>query len=205
MHDFCFKIAFLTKNLEFMSMCVMAGFNLYNEPWINTYLDNPDFIEYTDYYVKLVANRRVIHDTDEPSPSSSSSSSPPSRDELNSSSDSSNGELTALMNKTDQEINDLLNMDEYYFERFHLTKSRRRTGTVAAVESTKKRNAERAKNIYTFIRHFYTNPLSLKELARIQIRKSLLAVDFRMKHKIEEELRLPRRLKDYLLLKEFDI
>lgn len=189
-----------------MEMCIMAGFNMFNEPWINTYLENPDFIEYTDYYVKKAThNKRAI----EVNTSSSDSSNEESSDESNSTSSSSanannnNGELNELMNKTDEEINDLLNMDEYYFERFHLTKSSRRGN--ATVNDQKRRNAELAKSIYNLIRYHYTNPLSLKELARIQVRKSLLDVDFRMKCNVEERLPLPKRLKDYLLLKEFNL
>lgn len=184
-----------------MEMCIMAGFNMYNEPWINTYLENPDFIEYTDYYVKKAThNKRAIEVN---TSSSDSESSDESSNSTSSISTNNNGQLNELMNKTDEEINDLLNMDEYYFERFHLTKSSRRGN--ATVNDQKRRNAELAKSIYNLIRYHYTNPLSLKELARIQVRKSLLDVDFRMKCNVEERLPLPKRLKDYLLLKEFNL
>lgn len=189
----------------------MAGFRLRNEPWISTYLDNPDFINYTDYYVrKATTNRNRVNanesyaDESFLSSSDSSSSSASSSDES-----SSGGELAALMNKTDQEISDLLNMDEYYFERFHLSKTSRQNraskSNYYSNDTTAKRNAEVARKIYSFIKHYYTNPLSLKELARIQVRKNLLDVDYRMKYKIEEDLKLPRRIKEYLLLNEFNL
>lgn len=191
------------KNLELMTMCILAGFNMYNEPWINTYLDNPDFIEYTDYYVKMATTRQGAS-----SPTTSSDNEEDS--DAVSEGDDDNSAVVAqlLMSKTDQELADLLNMDEYYFERFHITRNRGRglssypSAAVTAADS-KRKNAELARRIYTSIKYFYTNPLSLKELARIQIRKSLLAVDYRMKYRIEEDLHLPKRLKDYLLLKEF--
>lgn len=160
-----------------MTMCVMAGFSLYDEQWISEYLENPDFIEYTDYYVK----RATSHVNSERS------------SESNSDSEAAND----LMRKNDQEINDLLNLDEYYFERFHLNNSKKNLD--------KKRQAEVAKKIYYFIQYYYTNPLSLKELARIQIRNNLLKVDFKMKIKVENDLPLPKRLKSYILLEEFNL
>lgn len=187
-----------------MNMCVMAGFNLKREPWIKTYLANPDFIEYTDYYVKIATykvNERIENSEDDDAEFSSLESSLSSSSTKNTNSNSP--DLAELMEKTDQEINDLLNLDEYYFERFHLNKNK--SSKKCSALDSRRRNTEVAKNIYKFIEYFYTNPLSLKELARIQIRKSLLAVDYKMKYKIEDELCLPKRLKDYLLLKEFNL
>lgn len=163
--------AFLTKNLEFMHFCVMAGFNLYKmEPWIKEYLQNPDFIDYADYYVKRATNS-LQNESNEPLDSE-------------------------LLKKTDEEINDMIYLDEYFFERFH---SSRRTRKDA------KTSSELAKNIYAYIKHTYTNPLSLKALSRIQVRNKMLRNDFKLKFKIDKGLHIPRRLKDYLLFKEFDI
>lgn len=160
-----------------MQMCVMAGFKLHQESWIGSYLDNPDFIEYTDYYVKKASS--YTNETSE-----------------NSSGSSSDVEAN-FMTKTDTEINDLLNLDEYYFERFHSRNKK--------LKDDKKNAAELARKIFSYIKHYYTNPLSLKEIARIQIRKNLLEVDYKMKFKIENDLPLPNRLKDYLLMKEFNL
>ena len=98
MFDFTLKKtkAFLNKNLEFMQLCILAGFNLYNEPWIEAYIVNPDFIEYTDYYVKRATSQ-----------------------EISSGDENSESEAAQLIRKSDQEINDLLNLDEYYNERFN--------------------------------------------------------------------------------------
>jgi hypothetical protein len=172
-----FYRAFLSKNIEFMKLCVMSGFNLKEEGWISSYIENPDFIEYTDFYVK----KTITPDRN-------------SNDNAHQSNEES--EIIDLMTKTDQEIAELLNMDEYFFERFHSN-------------NKKKINREKctdvAMNIYKLIKYYSTNPLSLQELARIQVRKSLLKVDFKMKYKIENDLPLPSRLKDYLLFKEFNL
>jgi len=165
----CFYKAFLTKNLEFMHLCILAGFSLYKmEPWIKEYLKNPDFIDYTDYYVKRATNNSLSNDlvSDE------------------------------LRNKTDQEISELIYLDEYFSERFH---SRRRENRDAV------RSSEVAKTIYAFIKQAYTNPLSLKELCRIRVRDSMVRQDFKMKFRIENELHIPQRLKEYLLFKEFNL
>ncbi len=174
----------------------MAGFSLYSEPWISGYLDNPDFIEYTDYYVKkATTNPRVIDMNDENVNTENS--------DQNAYADVSTARNEAAQRvalRSDEEINNMLNLDEYYFERFHLSNAKKRD-----VESERKKNTELAKKIYTFIKHTYTNPLSLKEIARIKIRNHLLSLDHKMKIKIENDLVLPNRLKDYLLMKEFNL
>lgn len=174
----CFYKAFLTKNLEFMQLCIMAGFNLCKmEPWIKEYLENPDFIDYADYYVKRATNtlkNRVESRQDE------------SLDE------------TELQKKTDQEINEMIYLDEYFAKRFQ---SGRRGG-----KNQYKNSAEQAKYIYAFIKHTSSNPLTLKELSRISVRDTMLKnKDFKMKFKIDQGLHIPQRLKDYLLFKEFDL
>jgi len=156
-----------------MQMCILAGFNLYNEPWIDAYIVNPDFIEYTDYYVKRATSQEVNSGGEE----------------------SSDSEGTHLITKSDQEINDLLNLDEYYNERFRFNNQHKK------IDKTKTNDL--AKKIYNLVKYAYTNPLSLKELSRIQLRKSLLDVDYKMKFKIEHDLPLPKSLKDYLMFKEF--
>lgn len=155
-----------------MQMCILAGFKLHNEPWIESYIVNPDFIEYTDYYVKRATSQ-----------------------ELSSSDENSDSEAIQLITKSDQEITDLLDLDEYYNERFHFNNQHRK------IDKTKK--ADLAKKIYNLVRYAYSNPLSLKELSRIQLRKSLIDVDYKMKFKIENDLPLPKSLKDYLMFKEF--
>jgi hypothetical protein len=174
-----------------MQLCVKSGFDMYNENWISEYLENPDFIEYTDYYVKKATSSTASDaeslDESSPSPRAASSSSSVSIDE---------NEANLIMLKSDQELNELLNMDEYFFERFHSKKFR--------LKSDNKSNTDIARRIYTFIRHSYTNPLSLKEISRIKIRKHLLTIDYKMKFKIQS-LPLPNRLKDYLLMKEFNL
>ncbi len=96
----CFYKAFLTKNLEFMNLCVLAGFNLYkNEPWIKEYLKNPDFIDYTDYYVKRATDNSLANDL------------------VNS----------ELRNKTDQEISELIYLDEYLSDRFYASAKKKET------------------------------------------------------------------------------
>ena len=161
-----------------MQLCVMAGFNLKEESWINNYIENPDFIEYTDFYVRKAT-----------SPEKNSSS-----DDDNS---SNNSDVTELQTKTDQEIAEILNLDEYFFERFHLK------------DRNKKLNKEKctdiAKKIYQFIKYYNSNPLSLKELSRIQVRKQMLDINYKMKYNIEKGLEIPARLKDYLLFKEFNL
>ena len=157
-----------------MQLCILTGFCLYDEPWISQYLDNPDFITYTE--------QRVIRRYKD--------SNPPSEEE------NSDTEVDDLSNRTDQEINELLNLDEYFFDRFHL--SRHKT-------KDKRKEDELAIRIYTVIKYYYTNPLTLKELARIQIRNCLLKSDFKMKIKIERNLILPKRIREYLLFKEFNL
>lgn len=171
----CFYKAFLNKNIEFMSMCIMAGFKLNDEPWISEYLQNPDFIQYTDYYVKRAM-------------SSSSSDSESGNDSL------SEGELAR---KTDQELNELLNLDEYYFERFHRKSAHK--------NNNQKKQAELAKNIFRLINYHYTNPLSLKEICRIAIRDQMLNKNFRLKYSVENELFLPKILKSFILMEEFKL
>lgn len=172
----CFYKAFLTKNLDFMKLCVLAGFKLHTtEPWIKEYLANPDFIDYTDYYVKRATS---------------------SRGSNSSHLDEASSEL--IKNRTDQELNEILYLDEYFYERFHSSNYKRKS-------SDYKRNSELSKSIYQYMKEVYTNPLSLKELSRITVRNKMLRNDFKMKFKVENELIIPRRLKDYLLFKEFGL
>lgn len=172
----CFYKAFLNKNIDFMSMCIMAGFKLNDETWISEYLQNPDFIQYTDYYVKRAMS------------SSSNSDSENGSDSL------SEGELTR---KTDQELNELLNLDEYYFERFHRKNSRK--------NNSQKKQTELAKNIFNLINFYYTNPLSLKEICRIAVRDQLLKKNFKLKYTVQNDLFLPKILKSFILMEEFNL
>ena len=83
----------------------------------------------------------------------------------------------------------MLSLDEYYNQRYHQNKNI---------------NIELTKKIYGLIRYNYFNPLSLKQLSRIQIRKSLISIDYKIKKKIFN-LDLPNSLKSYLLLEEFNL
>ena len=201
-----FYRAFLNKNLDFMHMCVMAGFRVSDELWVPSYLDNPDFIEYADFYVRQrgataaasaaseATRRRSVHEDED-------------EDEV----DDEQATVEELQRKTDQELADMLNRDEYFMERFHRTRPRRQHANAPNEIQQQSDNSDTAavcqvsRKIYKLIKFYHTNPLSLKELARIQIRRTLLAVDFKIKVKIERHLDLPAHLKDYLLLKEFNL
>ena len=170
----CFYKAFLTKNLDFMKLCILAGFKLNRtEQWIKEYVANPDFIDYADYYVKRATNSRGQQQEDE------------------------NSELS-IQSRTGQELNEILYLDEYFYERFNSSNYKRKS-------SDYKRNSEMSKSIYEYIKEVYTNPLSLKELSRITVRNQMLKKDFKMKFSVENELIIPKRLKDYLLFKEFNL
>ena len=47
-----------------MRLCIMAGLKLSEEPWIRGYLNNPNFIDYTDYFVRRRADNTLILDSD---------------------------------------------------------------------------------------------------------------------------------------------
>lgn len=173
--------AFLMRNYDFILMCILNGFNLYkNEPWILSYLNNPSLAGTPSYFVNRRSNSHL--------------------NELNSdvNSNSDNSNRLTIRAKSDHEIAEMLNLDEYLFERFH-SKSNLK------LKEDKEKNILVSKKIYALIRHYYTNPLSLKQLARIQIRKSLVGVDFKMKYKINKHLDIPAHLKDYLMFTEFNL
>lgn len=168
-------LAFLTKNLEFMQICIMAGFNLRKmEPWITEYLENPDFIDYPDFYVKRATNS------------------------LNNSStrwDGSNG-----TERTEQELNDMIYLDEYLYNRYHACSNKRKSS-----DDHKRNSLDQAKSIYSFIKHTSSNPLSLMELGRIAVRQTMVSSASNLKESVERGLHIPRRLKEYLLFKEFNL
>lgn len=173
------------RNYEFMKMCILAGFNLYqNEPWILSYLNNPSLAGTPNYFV---SRRSTSQSLNEPNSENNTTN--------NSNSDDSRYTIRA---KTDQEIAEMLNLDEYLFERFH-------SRTNLKHKEDKLKNIELTKKIYALIRHHYTNPLSLKELARIQIRNSLVSVNFNMRNTIYNKFDIPTQLKDYLMFTEFNL
>lgn len=178
------------KNIQFMELCIMSGFKLNKMvPWIEEYLEYPDIEDEKSHGTKyhltnLFRNRATEIDVDE---------------ENNNELDDEFEELDSLMRKTDDEIAELLMIDEFFLEKYH-SKQRK----LKQKENTKKKELELAKNIYLLTKHYFTNPLSLQELARIQIRKTMLKIDFKIKDKIETKLPLPPRLKNYLLFKEFN-
>lgn len=84
-----------------------------------------------------------------------------------------------------------MRLDEYYLDE-------------TTSEESITNSLKNSKNIHSLIKHYYTNPLNLQELSRIQIRNILLKFDSKIKHKIQTRLPLPNKLKDFLLFKEFN-
>lgn len=158
-----------------MKICIMAGFNLRKmEPWIKEYLENPDFIDYPDYYVKRATN---------------------SLDNSSNRWDGSNG-----TQRTEQELNDMIYLDEYFYNRYHSGSNKRKSS-----DDHKRNSRDQAKSIYSFIKLTSSNSLSLMELSRIAVRRTMLSSGSNMKESVERGLHIPRRLKEYLLFKEFNL
>ena len=107
--------------------------------------------------------------------------------------------MDLLMRKTDEEIAELLMNDEFYFDKLNTKRKKKEKKS-----SHEKNELYGAWNIYSLFKYNYTNPLSLQELSRIQIRKSMLKIDYKIKDKIENHLVLPKRLKRFLLFNEFN-
>lgn len=172
------------KNFDFMHLCIMAGFNLYeNESWIRSYIGNPNFIDYTDYFVRRRADNSIVLDSD--------------GNESDDNSDKCN--LLAQVEKEKAELRNLKFLETH-------TNARRNAYRHNYEEDNKAQNTEKnAKKIYSLLKHHYTNPLSLQQLSRIKIRNTLLNIDYKMKLKIENSLVLPKRLKEYLMFKEFNL
>jgi hypothetical protein len=102
------------------------------------------------------------------------------------------------MHKTDAEIAEILMFDEFYFEKYNARSKKEKVKNVAL-----NNELNLAKNMYCLMKYHYTNPLSLQQLSRITIRKSLCKIDYRIKDKIENILVYPKRLKRFLLFEEF--
>jgi hypothetical protein len=115
------------------------------------------------------------------------------------SSQESMDQANQLNSKSDQELNDMLDKDQYFFERFQI-KMKKRRSQVEHVNSQQLL----LRNIHSVIKYYYRNPLSLKEIARIKIRQHLLKIDFKLKFKIVNQINLPKCLKNYLLLTEYN-
>lgn len=173
------------RNFEFMRLCIMAGFNLNeNEPWIRAYLSNPNFTDYTEYFVRRREDSSIVLDSD--------------------------GNESDDFIDTDTSYNETVQIEKDYTEslrniRFLDTNMRRGNVWKQNLNGEIRNTEKNAKKIYSLLKYHYKNPLSLLELARIKIRNELLKVDYKMKLKIERELILPKRLKDYLLFKEFNL
>ena len=103
------------------------------------------------------------------------------------------------MRKTDNEIAEILMFDEFYFEKYDAKTKKEKVKNVAL-----NNELNLAKNIYCLMKYHYSNPLSLQELVRIQIRKSMCKIDYKIKEKIENQLVYPKRLKRFLLFDEFN-
>jgi hypothetical protein len=178
------------KNFEFMRLCIMAGFSLKeNEPWIRAYLSNPNFTDYTEYFVRRREDSSIVLDSDGNE----------SEDNLDLA-DRTHDEDIVQFDKESSVNNEFRNL------RFLDTQTNVRRNAWQSGLSGKMQNSEKnAKKIYSLLKFHYRNPLSLQELARIQIRNSLLKNDYKIKSKIEKELVLPKRLQDYLMFKEFNL
>jgi hypothetical protein len=133
-------------------MCILAGYNLNADSWIEDYIVNPDFVQRVDF-------------------------------------------LNDQTDKSEQEISAFLDEQEYFYRRLNKTTNSKTS------EMNKKLKIE----IYDLLKYYKTHALTLKELTRIAIRKSLLHANTNIKEKIQHALHLPKRLKDYLLLEEFHI
>jgi len=163
-------------------MLIMAGFNLHNESWISHYLNNPDFTEYNDFHIKKAIERNSTFQT------------------IHNDQENANTEQENLINtKTDQELNDILDKDEYFFERYHVKSKIRRNSNIESVNSYQLI----LRNIHSVIKYYYRNPLSLKEIARIKIRHEMLKSGYKLKLRINSQVNLPKCLKSYLLLSEY--
>ena len=74
--------------------------------------------------------------------------------------------------------------NEYYFDKFNFKSTRKKS----TKNLTLYNELNLAKSTYLLLRHYYSNPLSLQELSRIQIRKTMLNLDYNIKDKIENQL-----------------
>jgi hypothetical protein len=99
-----------------------------------------------------------------------------------------------VTNKSEQEISAHLDEEEYFYRRSNKTASR-----------TSAMNKQLKLEIFDLLKYYTAHPLTLKQLSRIAIRNALFADNSNIKRKIENSRLLPNRLKDYLLLKEFNI
>jgi hypothetical protein len=163
-------------------MCILAGIDLNSiQPWINSYLNNPNEKE----TIHTQINRYVIRRANNPVGRS--------EDEIIGNL-IENDDRYVILEQSDDYNSGFTTLDDYYFEKNKHNNSNNNNDT----------NINSFQNIYNLIKHHYTNPLSLQELARIQIRNTMLKIDYKIKNKIENKLNLPKRLVDYLLLKEFN-
>ena len=173
-----------------MRLCIMAGFSLNeNEPWIRAYLSNPNFTDYTEYFVRRREDSSIVLDSDGNE----------SEDDM----DSAEKTFSEELNQIDKEwsVN-----NEFRNLRFLDTQTNARRNPWRPNLSNKTINIEKnAKKIYSLLKYHYRNPLSLQQLARIQVRNSLLKTDYKIKFKIEKDLNLPKRLQNYLMFKEFNL
>ena len=163
-------------------MCILAGIDLNSiQPWINSYLNNPNEKE----TIHTQINRYVIRRANNPVDRNNT-------DEIIGNL-IENDDRYVILEQLDDYNSGFLTLDEYYFEKNKHNNSNNNDNNINSFQ-----------NIYNLIKHHYTNPLSLQELARIQIRNTMLKIDYKIKNKIENKLNLPKRLVDYLLLKEFN-
>ena len=175
------------KNIEIMELCILSGFSLNKMiPWVEEYLEYPNIEEERNSHnyrlINMYRNNHMENDSDT---------------EVVESGEDDLDDINSLMRKSDEEIAEMLAIDEFFLEKLHHKQQKQKLKV-----NSKKKEIELARNIYSMIKHYYMNPLSLQELARIQIRKSLIKVDYTIKNKIENKMYLPNRIKNYLLFKD---
>lgn len=163
------------RNFEFIQLCIMAGFNLYDEEeCIRTYLDNTHFCDQ-----ELINNNQ-------------------NNDNLR------EEEYSDLIrfDDIDQNTSEILNIQ--FVNGHSYAKKNPFYGNNHTIK-TKKEKEKNEKKIYSLIKYYFKNPLSLKELSRNKIRSELIRIDFKIKLKIEKTLDVPDQLKRYLLFSEFNL
>jgi len=149
------------KNIEFMQLCLMAGFNIFRENWIIEYLIN--FNEETlknnpkEKELKKLENDYLIRFDD-----------------------------------IDQNTPEILNI-QYINGHTYVVKNPYH----GSDEINKKNKYELELDIHSLISYHFKNPLNLKQLARIKIRNCIKS---KLKYNIENNLNLPIKLKNYLML-----
>jgi hypothetical protein len=156
-------------------MSILAGIKLNKmNPWLEGYLKNPTL---NDSMIKTATNYYYIRRENNPVKNI---------DDYEQEYDTDADQRYIILRKEDTSMKTLT---EYYEDKLNGKQNESPLSQQSA---------------YDLLKHYYTNPLSLKELCRIHIRNKLLEIDFKLKDKIQTQLPLPIRIKNYLLFKEFN-